>query len=84
MICGSDIDLQVTRTRDRPLASLSVKVGIVVAMVALGNWFLALYLNPLSFWLCVAAVPVIVLYPLAKRVFTPTSTFNCLGRGGVD
>ena len=67
-----DIDPQVTRTRDRPLASraLSVKVGIVVAMVALGtSGFLALYLNPLSFWLCVAAVPVIVLYPLAKRVF---------------
>lgn len=67
-----DIDPQVTRTRDRPLASraLSVKVGIVVAMVALiTSGFLALYLNPLSFWLCVAAVPVIVLYPLAKRVF---------------
>ena len=67
-----DIDPQVTRTRDRPLASraLSVKVGIVVAMVALGcAGVLALYLKALSFWLCVAAVPVIVLYPLAKRVF---------------
>ena len=67
-----DIDPQVTRTRDRPLASraLSVKVGIVIALVALGCAFvLALYLNRLSFWLCVAAVPVIVLYPLAKRVF---------------
>jgi 4-hydroxybenzoate polyprenyltransferase len=30
---------------------------------------LSLYLNPLTFWLCVAAVPVIILYPLAKRVF---------------
>lgn len=67
-----DIDPQVTRTSTRPLASraLSVKVGIVVAIVALGCAFvLALYLNSLSFWLCVAAVPVIVLYPLAKRVF---------------
>lgn len=67
-----DIDPQVNRTRDRPLASraLSVKIGIVVAIVALGCAFvLALYLNSLSFWLCVAAVPVIVLYPLAKRVF---------------
>jgi 4-hydroxybenzoate polyprenyltransferase len=67
-----DIDPQVTRTRDRPLAArtLSVKVGIVVALVALGcAGVLALYLNPLSFWLCVTAVPVIVLYPLAKRVF---------------
>lgn len=67
-----DIDPQVQRTSDRPLASraLSVKVGIVVALVSLGcAGVLALYLNPLSFWLSVAAVPVIVLYPLAKRVF---------------
>ena len=67
-----DIDPQVERTRDRPLASraLSVKVGIVVAIVAtLCAAVLAFYLNPLSFWLCVAAVPVILLYPGAKRVF---------------
>lgn len=67
-----DIDPQVNRTRNRPLASraLSVKVGIVIALVALScAAVLALYLNPLSFWLCVAAVPVIVLYPGAKRVF---------------
>ena len=67
-----DIDPQVNRTRDRPLASraLSIQVGIVVALVALSCAFvLSLYLNSLSFWLCVAAVPVIVLYPLAKRVF---------------
>jgi len=68
-----DIDPQVQRTRNRPLASrvLSVKVGIVVAFVALACAFgLALYLNTLSFWLCVAAVPVILLYPGAKRVFS--------------
>ncbi|AFZ30270.1 4-hydroxybenzoate solanesyltransferase [Gloeocapsa sp. PCC 7428] len=67
-----DIDPQVQRTRNRPLASraLSVKVGIVVAFVALVCAFgLSLYLNALSFWLCVAAVPVILLYPGAKRVF---------------
>ncbi|PPS44917.1 4-hydroxybenzoate solanesyltransferase [Chroococcidiopsis sp. TS-821] len=67
-----DIDPQVQRTRNRPLASraLSVKVGIVVAFVALFCAFgLSLYLNTLSFWLCVAAVPVILLYPGAKRVF---------------
>ncbi len=67
-----DIDPQVERTRDRPLASraLSVKVGIVVAIVAMAcAAVLAFYLNPLSFWLCVAAVPVILLYPGAKRVF---------------
>ena len=67
-----DIDPQVERTRTRPLAekSLSVKVGIVIASIALGcAASLAFYLNYLSFWLCVAAVPVIVCYPLAKRVF---------------
>ncbi|MGK7926010.1 MAG: 4-hydroxybenzoate solanesyltransferase [Spirulina sp.] len=67
-----DIDPQVQRTRDRPLASraLSVKTGIVVAIVALTcAAILALYLNPLSFFLCVAAVPVIIAYPLAKRFF---------------
>jgi 4-hydroxybenzoate polyprenyltransferase len=67
-----DIDPLVERTRDRPLASraLSIKVGIIVAIVAMGcAAVLAFYLNPLSFWLCVAAVPVILLYPGAKRVF---------------
>jgi 4-hydroxybenzoate polyprenyltransferase len=67
-----DIDPQVERTRSRPIASraLSVTTGIVIAIVSLGCAAgLALYLNRLSFILCVAAVPVILLYPLAKRVF---------------
>lgn len=67
-----DIDPQVARTRTRPLAArdLSIKVGIAIALIALiCAAILAVYLNPLSFWLCVAAVPVIVAYPLAKRVF---------------
>ncbi|NET30578.1 MAG: 4-hydroxybenzoate solanesyltransferase [Cyanothece sp. SIO1E1] len=67
-----NIDPQVTRTQNRPLAAraLSVKTGLVVAGIAfVCAWLLSLYLNPLSFGLCVAAVPVIVLYPLAKRVF---------------
>ncbi len=67
-----DIDAQVARTRDRPLASraLSIKVGVIVALIGMScAGILALYLNPLSFWLCVAALPVIIFYPLAKRVF---------------
>ncbi len=67
-----DIDSQVERTRDRPLASrtLSIKVGIVVALVSFAcAAVIAFYLNPLSFWLSVAAVPLILLYPAAKRVF---------------
>lgn len=67
-----DIDPQVARTRQRPLAarSLSVKTGVVVMLVAfLCAWVLAAYLNAFSFWLCVAAIPVILLYPSAKRFF---------------
>ncbi|MBD2078562.1 4-hydroxybenzoate solanesyltransferase [Leptolyngbya sp. FACHB-17] len=67
-----NIDPHVERTCDRPLASraLSVKVGIVVGLISLlCAAGLALFLNPFTFWLCVAAVPVILLYPAAKRVF---------------
>ncbi|MCL1469182.1 4-hydroxybenzoate solanesyltransferase [Argonema antarcticum] len=67
-----DIDPQVERTRSRPLAAraLTVRTGIAVAFVAMiCAGVLALNLNALSFWLCVAAVPVIVFYPTAKRVF---------------
>jgi 4-hydroxybenzoate polyprenyltransferase len=67
-----DIDPFVERTRSRPLASraLTVQTGIGVALISLAlAAILALYLNPLSFWLCVAAVPVIICYPLAKRFF---------------
>jgi 4-hydroxybenzoate polyprenyltransferase len=67
-----DIDPEVERTRSRPLASraLTVQTGIAVALISLVcAAILALYLNPLSFWLCVAAVPVIICYPLAKRWF---------------
>jgi 4-hydroxybenzoate polyprenyltransferase len=67
-----NIDPNVERTRTRPLAArtLTLQVGLVVAIVALLCAFgLSLFLTPLSFWLCVAAVPVIALYPGAKRVF---------------
>jgi len=67
-----DIDPQVARTKNRPLASraLSVKLGIIIFAIALlCAAGLAFYLNPLSFWLSVAAVPFIIGYPLAKRVF---------------
>ncbi|MEE3718599.1 4-hydroxybenzoate solanesyltransferase [Tumidithrix elongata RA019] len=67
-----DIDPKVERTKNRPLAerSLSIKVGVVVLLVAaLCAFLLATYLNPLSFGLCFAAVPVIAIYPACKRVF---------------
>jgi 4-hydroxybenzoate polyprenyltransferase len=67
-----DIDPHVERTRTRPLASrlLSLRIGLIIALVAFAcAGILAIYLNPFTFWLCVAALPVIILYPLAKRVF---------------
>ena len=60
-----NIDPQVERTRNRPLASraLTVKTGIAIAGVAfLCAIGFALYLNPLSILLCFLASPVIVLY----------------------
>lgn len=67
-----NIDPHVERTKQRPLASraLSIQVGVGVMLVSfLCAYGLALFLNPTTFWLCVAAVPVIVLYPAMKRVF---------------
>lgn len=67
-----NIDPLVARTQNRPLAarSLSVKTGIGVLIFSLVcAAVIATYLNLLTFWLCVAAVPVILLYPAAKRVF---------------
>lgn len=67
-----NIDPQVERTKHRPLASrsLSIQVGFGVMLVAfLCAYGLTFFLNPLTFWLCVAAVPVIVIYPAMKRVF---------------
>lgn len=67
-----NIDNQVERTRTRPLAerSLSVQVGVVVLLVALlCAAGLALFLNRLSLILAIVSVPVILLYPFAKRVF---------------
>jgi 4-hydroxybenzoate polyprenyltransferase len=67
-----DIDPLVERTKTRPLAerSLSIKVGVGVLLVsALCAFLLSTYLNPLSFGLCFAAVPVIAIYPACKRIF---------------
>jgi 4-hydroxybenzoate polyprenyltransferase len=67
-----NIDPHVERTKNRPLAakSLSIATGIGVLIVSLiCAAILAAYLNPLTFWLSFAAVPVILLYPGAKRVF---------------
>lgn len=67
-----NIDPQVKRTKTRPLAArdLTVPVGLVVLVVSLiCAYGLTYYLTPLSYALCVLAVPWILLYPLAKRFF---------------
>jgi 4-hydroxybenzoate polyprenyltransferase len=67
-----DLDPLVERTRTRPLASreLSLIVGVVLLLVGLiCALILTTFLNPTTFYLCVATVPVILLYPGAKRVF---------------
>ncbi len=67
-----DIDREVERTKNRPLAdkSLSLVVGAVVLVIAASCALgLATYLNPFSFYLCLGAVPIIVVYPLSKRFF---------------
>ncbi len=67
-----NIDPQVERTQTRPLAArtLSIATGLVVAAIAFACAAgLALFLNRLSLLLCLLAVPVIIGYPLAKRVF---------------
>lgn len=71
-IWDRDIDPMVERTAGRPLAArnLSITTGIIIAIIALiCGAIVAFYLNPLSWWLSVAAVPVIVCYPLGKRFF---------------
>ena len=72
-----NIDPQVERTRNRPLAArtLSLTVAIAIAIIAFAIALacalvlVQLYLSPLTLWLCIAAVPVIIFYPTAKRIF---------------
>lgn len=67
-----DIDSQVERTKNRPLAAktLTIGVGVVVLIIAtICAYGFAQYLNPLSFTLCWLAVPLIAFYPACKRFF---------------
>ncbi|MEN9215195.1 MAG: 4-hydroxybenzoate solanesyltransferase [Gloeomargarita sp. DG02_4_bins_56] len=64
------LDAQVKRTQNRPLAQGQLPLwfaGCVMILFLFCAYLLARYLHPLSFTLAVMAVPVIVLYPSAKR-----------------
>lgn len=66
-----DIDRQVERTRNRPLASGAVTPKQAVAFLAglcILGLLILLQLNMLAIWLGVLSLLPILLYPLAKRV----------------
>ncbi len=67
-----DIDPLVERTKKRPLAAREVTIVVAVAVAAVSllcAWGLTFFLSRFTFWLCLAAVPFILGYPAAKRIF---------------
>ena len=66
-----DIDARIERTRTRPLASgqLSVSAALVFLICLSGLGLLVLLQLPVISWAVgVAALPLVILYPLAKRL----------------
>ena len=65
------LDAQVERTRLRPIASGEIKPwqGVVFAIICcIIGLCIVLQMNSLCFWLALAALPLIALYPLMKRI----------------
>lgn len=65
------LDAQVERTRHRPIASGAIKPwqGIAFACACcLIGLLIVLQMGMLTFWLAVASLPLIALYPLMKRI----------------
>ncbi|NDE89827.1 MAG: 4-hydroxybenzoate polyprenyltransferase [Alphaproteobacteria bacterium] len=65
------LDAQVARTKVRPIASGEIKPwqGILFAMLCCAMGLLiVLQMGPLSFWLALASLPLIAIYPLMKRI----------------
>ena len=66
-----DIDKKISRTRDRPIASgeVSTKAAFGFLMILLTISLLCLLnLNKFTWLIALSSLPLIVLYPLAKRV----------------
>lgn len=65
-----DLDRQVERTRDRPLASGAVSakqaVLFLCGLLVLG-FLILIQMSRLTFWLGVLSLPLIAVYPLMKR-----------------
>lgn len=67
-----NLDPHVERTKQRPLAARQLTVTVAVVMLVLllvCAWLAVAWLNRVAIGLAIAAVPVILLYPAAKRVF---------------
>lgn len=70
-IFDRDIDKHVERTRYRPLTSgqITLKKALWFLFAQLLACGLLLFaINPMSRWLAVALLPIVVIYPLCKRV----------------
>ena len=69
-IADRNFDAHVERTRFRPLASRQLKtyqaIVFLIAEFAFAA-FLLLFLNPLSRWLAVGVIPIVIIYPFCKR-----------------
>ena len=66
------IDSQVARTRDRPLANGAIthtQALMILSMVSIVAVWVLLQLDTATRMMALAAVPLIVLYPLTKRFF---------------
>lgn len=65
------LDAQVERTRSRPIASGEIKPwqGILFSMLCcVIGLVIVMQMGNLAFWLAVASLPLIALYPLMKRI----------------
>jgi 4-hydroxybenzoate polyprenyltransferase len=70
-IVDRDFDARVERTRGRPIASGAVTVGHAIVFMgglALVGLAILLQFNTYAIWVGLAAVPLIVIYPLMKRI----------------
>lgn len=66
-----DFDAQVERTKNRPLASGQMQVReaiIILALLLTIALAILLQLRMEVFWFAVASLPLVVLYPLMKRI----------------
>lgn len=82
-----DIDKQVARTKDRPLAAgtLSLRQALVFLSLQLGTGLsILMSFNNATIGLALCSMPIVVLYPLMKRVtYWPQLVLGCCFNWGV-